>query len=529
MESFEKTIEDLNSKTIKTIEEQKLYFAKSIHKLANETIIHNAKVDEIFSKQFCDMFKEHKYKTLNPHIVVEMKDGKPLKVIDSWNHDEGILPNIKFVSEYYVLEGLELDETFMSNFFGVPSLKLEGMTRNWNLKINTLGNIITSNNHNIFNLKKKFKRDIHMSLNLFPNSSKKETNTFCGRSYWFEVDNYMNLYHPESGLYLMFNKIPFPDIAFILRDHTYLSKKTNYLNFEFNKSVYDSIDNRDKFLENINELIPPNYQEEIIIFKKLRDLMVFSKENINKDLNLDNSIEVIDSRDKLIETYKLNINILNDKLAKLFENYNEIKQLYDDQNTDLKDTQRKLIDLEKKEEISESDEILNLKKEIVDLKFNIFELQKQLFSDELTHETVTQLNKNYIELELKHKKLKDQNKNLTNKFIKNKELIKNKDKFNNELNEELLIREKIITDKDILILELKKKLESKESESDKLKSMIKNKESCDDFTLEKALNERIQELEMNNKELTQINQKLHEKLKKITLEMNKIKSLMNSF
>uniref|UniRef100_A0A6C0AD18 Uncharacterized protein n=1 Tax=viral metagenome TaxID=1070528 RepID=A0A6C0AD18_9ZZZZ len=543
MEFFEKTIENFNSKTSQSIEEHKLYFINSVHKLANEVHSHNTKIDKMFLEQFKDMLEENNYEILNPHIVVEMKDGKPHKVLESWDTNKGVLPHLKFMSEYYIYEGLEINDKFMEEFFdgyNISNSKGQG-GNNFGIKFNTYKELLNMSNdklilknyssNNIYSPSKKyFKFDIHLKQSLKPNKSKKETGAFCGRSYKFKIDNYMNLYHPESGLYLMFNKIPYPDIAFILRDHTYLSKKTNYLNFEFNKSVYDSIDNRDNFFENINELIPPNYQEEIIIFKKLRDLFEYTKEESEDiDIDLSGLTNIRDPRDRLLEKYRLKISISNDKLEKLYENYDEFKQLYIEQNAELKDAKRIIQEFEKKEKNTESELVLNLKKEIANLKSNIFEFQKQFYSDELAHRTITQVEQEYLELELKYKKLKDQNANLVDELLSRKELIKTKEKVNKELSEELLMKEKTFTDKDMSNIELKKVLEEKDVELNKLRQILKNKENNDSTALEEALNERIHELEHKNEKLKEVNEKTQKERDEVVSEIFKIKSFMKKF
>ena len=77
----------------------------------------------------------------------------------------------------------------------------------------------------------------------------------------FEVDNYLNIYHPETGLYLMFHKTTFPDICFYLaQEYTqlvgkqyyqiYLSKRLDNIEFSLNQGYYHSKDQRTEFLQN---------------------------------------------------------------------------------------------------------------------------------------------------------------------------------------------------------------------------------------------------------------------------------------
>ena len=81
----------------------------------------------------------------------------------------------------------------------------------------------------------------------------------------FEVDNYLNLYHKLSGLYLMFNKTPFPDACFYFaREYTQLPLGKDYYQIFLSKRIvgdikfrlipqtYKLIDGRPTLLEELN-------------------------------------------------------------------------------------------------------------------------------------------------------------------------------------------------------------------------------------------------------------------------------------
>ena len=76
-------------------------------------------------------------------------------------------------------------------------------------------------------------------------------------TYIFQVDNYLNLYHEDTGLYLMLHKTTFPSLTFYLaqqytkldKDYykIYLSKRLENINFKFDNNYYNSVDQRKQF------------------------------------------------------------------------------------------------------------------------------------------------------------------------------------------------------------------------------------------------------------------------------------------
>ena len=86
----------------------------------------------------------------------------------------------------------------------------------------------------------------------------------------FEVDNYLNFYHAASGVYIMINTTPFPDVALFFVHHAtapdiiFLPKRVNAGMFNLTQAAAKSVDQRASFMASLTGLLPGDYG---IIFK----------------------------------------------------------------------------------------------------------------------------------------------------------------------------------------------------------------------------------------------------------------------
>jgi len=101
----------------------------------------------------------------------------------------------------------------------------------------------------------------------------------------FEIDNYLNLHHKATGLYLMFHKTSFPDISFYLAQkytqlpdqkyyQIYLSKRVGAMTV-LDQNTYKSVDNRASFLSSVNQLVPETYDKVYELFNNFRKFQAF--------------------------------------------------------------------------------------------------------------------------------------------------------------------------------------------------------------------------------------------------------------
>ena len=112
----------------------------------------------------------------------------------------------------------------------------------------------------------------------------------------FEVDNYLNLYFKRHGIYLMFNKISYPLVAFQM-NHKYKTTQINYLwcvgNTNANKKLlYDvftdriSVSELFKNLSACNSLVPSNFDRVNEFYHRFRKLSGYKK---SKQLKTNNN------------------------------------------------------------------------------------------------------------------------------------------------------------------------------------------------------------------------------------------------
>ena len=317
MDHLEKELENIEQFNKRAVNDYKKLLAKTFYKTAGDVSKSSKRLDKEFSHIFPEtMDLGTSVDNFNPYCVVEFKDNKAIKVINEWDKDFGLLPDRKVMGSYFIDVGTtDVSKAIGFKFNGTSQTQVwDENTKSFQvLKCNGSNqNIILRSEHNgyngshpcklssgqhIFNLGtnptvQQVQQRVQQNIDNFSKNNIKpyidrgeiDSVIFKNQSHEFEVDNYLNLYHKPTGLYLMFNKVPFPGLPFYLNKHitqfkgkTYYpifkSKKLEKFDFDFNKSVYDSIDSRDDFLEKINQLFPYDYDIVYDFYNRFRKMM----------------------------------------------------------------------------------------------------------------------------------------------------------------------------------------------------------------------------------------------------------------
>ena len=208
----------------------------------------------------------------NPTTVVEMRDGKAYQVLEAWDKTIGILPGRVVTGAYHIDFGKEFNDGF---YFSENFNLLFNAPRYCSFRCNcpnlTPYNHLRIQDRSQLDVKRGYERPFFFSW--FYDYGEKYL------SQDFEVDNYLNLYHPRSGLYLLFNKTVFPGIAF----HLYNPLKECRPFFK-SKRVQDEVtynlttqaldpavqNQRQVFLSAISSIVPEDYTSVFGFYDRLR-------------------------------------------------------------------------------------------------------------------------------------------------------------------------------------------------------------------------------------------------------------------
>ena len=232
-----KNNESMVKKYQELIQKQKELYAETIYKHAEEMMkscndVDNQMIqfipdDELQPDKIIDKIN-HDSDIFNPVNVVEFKNNSVSR-IDTWDKSKGLFPNVVMQYKYSIgVKGIPFCEYVFS--------KQEG--------------------------------EMEFSYNF-------------RKVIVFYVDNYLNLYHPESGLYLMFNKLPFPQYSFDLRFKDYGEHMVFLNGYEAHTDITcDILDKPFEHLDVIDKFIPVNLSAVIEYFGKFRKVSGFK---VNED------------------------------------------------------------------------------------------------------------------------------------------------------------------------------------------------------------------------------------------------------
>jgi hypothetical protein len=245
MEHIENALFNLDKTTTEFNEKQLNNVAKVIYETAEGTVESSKRFDGNFAKYFPKIETiGEPTPSFNPDFVVEFKDGKAQKEFTGWDREFGILPNRRVMGTYYIDVGEEMT--------------LEKLIQE--IKRGSFINI-----HFINKIKDK-------TIELSHQEHCEEKTIIADKQLEkeFEVDNYLNLYHKQTGLYLIFNKTAFPLFPFYDRDYIFKSKHWDKIKFNFDNSYYSNKDKREELLNNINEIVPNDYHRIYDYFNRFR-------------------------------------------------------------------------------------------------------------------------------------------------------------------------------------------------------------------------------------------------------------------
>lgn len=550
MEHIENALFNLDKTTAEFNERQLGNVAKIIYESSEGSIESSNNFDGNFSKYFPEI--EQLGETtpeFNPEFVIELKDRTPLKEFTGWDKDYGILSNRRVMGTYYIDIGYEINENeYYCRFHKkyIDSIKCSNSNCRTTFKkydddnyCNCSGNIYYTYScgckHDKNNFKKLFTNIIYTPSIKSASQERGEDRPFMvsEQTIEFEVDNYLNLYHKTTGLYLMFNKTAFPLFPFYDRNYIFKSKRLENMDFKFNKEYYLSKDKRGELLEKINELVPTDYHRIYDYFNRFR---MFPQYKAALTISEHTSIisEHDDPKDRIIEELKAKLTTVMEKVNKTNEIIDTMTETYTSQSVEIKELHRELSS--KEEEITHIKQLHKNEQieAIENLKVELFNMNKIVLD-----KTTIELNSKALGKDIEN--IKKELKETNNKLIKtrdinvglieqirqlkesNKQLIEQNTFTTNEYNELKCDYEKQNNDIKKYIINI----DTLSEEQNKLIKQLNTISSNTTDALSSALNDQLEIIKKEKDEITEQynnllieNNKTIKKLETITKTLN---------
>jgi hypothetical protein len=440
MEHLEQSLIQMEDKYKDFLSEQAKFMCKNINKLSGQSI----KIARTFDAQFNYLFQMNigKLENCNPSCIVEIRDGKPTQVIDVKLNE--LLSDRLVMGRYYLDTNNKtpaVDYTLMTCKQCHNIVYYSPMNGHL-IHIGLFGNS-TCNNNNISNYEELYmiKRNEINKINII------------ATTYEFEIDNYLNLYNKNTGLYLMFNKTAFPELPFYLaKKYTQIRDENDiYYKIFFSKQLgydltsttskyldsnhyYKLVDNRLEFFKAIENMIPSDYQKVYEFFNKFRK---FDNYNIDKEVilhieNSDNEDNCLDGKDRMIREMKYKLLEMTSRNNKKDEIIREMIEKYREQSIEIENLNNELnlsklrVEEEKQNQNKKLvSEIENIKREKYGLYQQILEVDKYISLSKILqkeNDTIKIENEN---LNLKIIKLQNINNGLVDGLKLEKERNKN--------------------------------------------------------------------------------------------------------
>jgi hypothetical protein len=248
--------EDAITKYHDGIHRHRLLFSKVIYESALISNICCENVDKEFNQLFPQVGNDEIpplrfTQPFNPKIVVEFRDNKAHGQIKLWDAKTGILPNVMVYDTYFVNTD---DNPIWYNTTANKAFNRE---------------MINDNMHNC-NVDTPDVYEYHPKFN----TDNEDINALM--TYKFEVDNYLNLYEPTTGLYLMFNKTSFPDCSLKFRNFKYAAKQLSNLDLS-QIMKYDETN----MLEQMDNIVPTNIEEVYRYHHSYRKSKAFKRTDVS--------------------------------------------------------------------------------------------------------------------------------------------------------------------------------------------------------------------------------------------------------
>ena len=492
-------------------------------------------------------------KILNPNNVVEFKDGKPIKLLKNhqWDNSIGILPQRKVMGQYLI--SLRIGYYYSNGvYFRHPNINkhrdiCQSFCKSHNSSCCNIcefpKDFIIKNpgphggSYSISSALqcKNFESNDKFDFNLF-DPKVMEDKIIKGQNslrFIFEIDNYLNLYHPETGLYLMFNKTAFPMLPFWFFQNTnnkiFNTKIWDKLphNLILNTNFHNSIDQQTEFFQSITEIIPSDYNQVFDLFNRFRKFKSFNFNPAQLPIKESSDDPQENNKDKLINGFKLRLQETIIRAEKAEEIMSQMLEDYKGQSILLKETRQEFntYKLDKEKEIEELvqqrleskyiqdnniiEELEAIKRENFSLKQKMLEIEKiesEKSSLGLSVETLKMENK---ELSRKYQKIQDTNNGLISKIQEDKEKI-NKSTLDNKLfHQNYLELETLSSTLKSQIEELRTQINDKTEENIKLTTILEEQGNQSSNILENALSDKITSLEekISNRDIENANLK----------------------
>lgn len=391
----------------------------------------------------------------NPKFVIEIKDGKGNKVIDTWDNIIGILPDRKVMGKYYIDVGKEY-ECFQHSPYGMYCMvhkKVANSSNSYQMHSNPAhsvssmgmdcgcGNFSASIDRHLYGVsltKATTQIDRGEHRPLFDTK----------QSYEFEIDNYLNLYHPNTGLYLLFNKTAFPAFPFLARPNIFQSKRIigdeNTMQFKFDVNKYKSHDSRQGILAAVPELIPDDYYKVIDFYDRFRQLTSYkrglrqpgSRNSLfdPKPTEIDSEeqppsgkeLPTTDTRDKLIRELESRLSGCL-KQIELTDDYNrELVDLFTKQSAEVLDLTRRLNQQTADKQTTETAKRLAENQEIFALKKQLADAQSYIARCQMLGTDIARLETELTTSQLETQKYKDLAQGLTDQLLSVKRELRDK-------------------------------------------------------------------------------------------------------
>lgn len=415
MDVLEQQLIDIDDRMADAIQKQKLSVAETIHRVAEDSISACMTLNDEFRYIFPELTDLEPVKQsvsaqpFNPAFVIEVKDGKGNKSIDTWDKTTGLLPDRKVMGKYYIDVG-KAYESFQHSQRNMYCMihKCEmnssnGAQLHSNNAANNIGvscgcsSFYDNIANHLYGVKPTNSPQIERGEHR-PLLDTKQTHEF-------EIDNYLNLYHPSSGLYLLFNKTAFPAFPFLARPQVFQSKRITgdetTMQFKFDAARYKSHDARPAILDAVPELIPDDYYKVIDFYDRFRQMSSYKgglrqlgPRNLLFESNTTSYADSeetppsgqtdirLDTRDKLIQELESRLSGCL-KQIELTDEYNrELVDLFTKQTAEVLDLTRRLNQqtadkhtTETAKRLAENEEIFALKKQLADAQSYIARCQ----------------------------------------------------------------------------------------------------------------------------------------------------------
>ena len=566
MESIEQGLLKLQHQKDADTKKYQLLFAKFVFEAANKSNQCAKNQARQFKKVFPELEDmvdvDSQSKKFNPQFVVEMLEGKATQVIrtGSWDREDGFLPNRQVMDKFYVDMGIKMEG---GEHFNTKTNRLERMkyansyiknfdTHNANPSYYTLND----SRHNFQNhydyFYKPIPKDVCAKMSKSVERKEHRELFYSSTFYEWEVDNYLNLYHQPSGLYLMFNKTVFPMLGFHLSKqftpYIFTSKRLEVgetvikLGEVLVKSWLEKLDNQPYLLEHISQIIPDNYHQVFDTFNRFRKLDSFQSvavEGIPTPGLSEEGGEAEDMRDQLIRSYKTRLEetLLRAEKAESYQH-----QMLEDYRTQSSKLQELQLEIDQKiimeqEAIQQKAQALvkeHLLKERVKLqeleasKQKTLELQTRLSEKEVAEGKLTVMNsslevlkKEHSAQNLKMEKVRNINTNLMANLQDQKKANEKLQSDNHKFHECYLEIEVERNQIQKMLQEKMSEMAKSQQEVTKLTSQLVERGEQSSNCLENALSDQVEQLKMENettketiRSLTKENKSLVGKLQK---------------